>query len=98
MQNVQAQGWHVAQWGTWGWAETIVKLIGIAAGIAAFFASAGAASFFISGNPHLAAVIWLALLTLIFLVTIGLRFQQRETISLIFAVLNFLGHLALLIA
>ena len=49
-------------------------------------------------NPHLAAVILLALLTLASLAQVGIRFTQRETISLIFAVLNLLGHLGLLIA
>ena len=49
-------------------------------------------------HPHLAAVILLALLTLAALAQLAIRFTQRETISLVFAVLNLLGHLGLLFA
>ncbi|MBI1256056.1 MAG: hypothetical protein GC204_01170 [Chloroflexi bacterium] len=96
MQNLQGQSWHTAQWGTWGWGETILKLIAIAAGIVAFFQSAG--DFVIGGNPHLAAVIVIALAALASVGQVGIRFMQKEIISLIFAVLNLLGHFGLLIA
>lgn len=99
MSNMtQSQGWHTAQWGTWGWAETILKLIAIVAGILAFINSDAAAPFLIGDNPHLAALVVLALLTLGALGQLGIRFMQRETISFGFAVLNLLGHLGLLIA
>jgi hypothetical protein len=97
MQN-SAQGWHVAEWGLWGWVETIFKVIALIAGIAAFFGSNAANSLTIGGNPHLAAGILLALLTLLSLVALTIRFQQKEIISLIFGIVNFLGHLGLLIA
>ena len=97
MQN-SAQGWHVAEWGLWGWVETILKVIGLIAGIAAFFGSNSANPLTIGGNPHLAAVILLALLMLLSLGALGLRVQQKEIISLIFGIVNFLGHLGLLIA
>jgi len=97
MQN-SAQGWHVAEWGLWGWVETILKVIALVAGIAAFFGSNSANPLTFGGNPHLAAVILLALLTLLSVVALGLRFQQKEIISLIFGVVNLLGHLGLLIA
>ena len=95
-QNAQTQGWHTAQWGTWGWAETILKLIAILAGIIAFFQTAG--DLVIGGNPHLAAVIVLALAALASIAQLGIRFTQKEIVSLIFAVLNLLGHFGLLIA
>ncbi len=52
----------------------------------------------IGGHPHLAAVIVLALLTLAAIGQLAIRFGQQEVISLIFAVLNLLGTLGLLIA
>ncbi len=32
-QQAAVKGWHVANWGFWGWLETGLKLVGIAAGI-----------------------------------------------------------------
>lgn len=92
------QGWHTAQWGTLGWVETILKLIGIGAGVLAFVNSDAAAALRIGDNPHLAAVILLGALTLGAAFQLFVRFGQKETISLSFAVLNLLGHLALLVA
>jgi len=96
-QTTQVQGWHTSEWGLWGWIETILKLIALGIGILAFFRTP-ANDLVLGGNPHLAAVILLVLLSLAAVAQLGIRFQQRETISLIFAVLNLLGHLALLIA
>jgi hypothetical protein len=98
MQQVSTQGWHTAEWGVWGWAETIVKLVGIGAGMLAFIQSDSSRAFVVGGNPHLAAVILLALLVLLTVGALAIRFGQREVISMIFAVLNFLGHVGLLIA
>lgn len=94
--TTQTQGWHVAQWGTWGWAETILKLVSIAVGILAFLGTSG--DLMIANHPHLAAVILLVLLALGSIFQLYVRFTQRETISMIFAVLNLLGHLGLLVA
>ncbi len=96
MQNPSTQGWHTAHWGTWGWAETILKLIAIVAGLIAFVQSLG--EIVVGGNPHLAAVIVLALLSLASVGQVVIRLTQREIISVIFAVLNLLGHFGLLIA
>ncbi len=92
------QSWHMAQWGTWGWLETIAKCVALIAGFIAYFNTIPGASFMLGGNPHLAALIVLALLTLASIAQVAIRFGQRETISMGFAVLNLLGHLALLIA
>ncbi|MEP7293784.1 MAG: hypothetical protein ABI835_18495, partial [Chloroflexota bacterium] len=97
-KTTQAQGWHTEKWGTWGWAETILKLIAIIAGLLAFFQSNAASEMMIGGNPHLAAVILFALLALFSVAQVGIRFTQKEIVSMIFALLNFLGHAALLIA
>jgi hypothetical protein len=97
MQTTAQQGWHTAQWGTWGWLETIVKSIALFIGFIAFF-STPMTGITLSGNPHLAALIVLALLTLGTVGQLVIRWQQREIISFIFAIFHFLGHAALLIA
>ena len=93
-----AQGWHTAQWGTWGWLETIAKCVALVAGFIAFFNPFHPSTFMIGGNPNLAALILLVLLTLASIAQLAIRFRQQETISMIFAVINFLGHVAVLIA
>ncbi|MBC7811886.1 MAG: hypothetical protein H7175_12100 [Burkholderiales bacterium] len=92
----QTQGWHVANWGLWGWLETIIKFVGIVAAYAAFFASSG--DLIVGGNPELGAVIIVALATLITIVAITIRIRQREVISMVYALLNFLAHVGLVIA
>ncbi len=96
--NAQAQQWHVTQWGLWAWIETILKLIAVCAGFLAFFASLSAPGFTLRSNPHLAAIVVLGLGTLLALVMVPLRFQQKEIISMIYRVLHALGHLGLLFA
>jgi len=97
-QSAQNQGWHTAQWGTWGWVETILKLIAIAAGLVAFVRTISDQYWIVSNNPHLAALILLALLSLASILQVVIRVGQKEIISMIFAVLNLLGHFGLLIA
>ena len=94
----QSQGWHTSSWGTWGIIETILKLVGVGAGFLAFINTDGSAPLHIGDSPHLAAVILLALLTLGAVYQLVVRFGQKETISFGFAVLNLIGHLALLLA
>src|SRR5258705_2002855 len=92
------QSWHMAQWGTWGWLETIAKCVALIAGFIAYFNTIPGASFMLGGNPHLAAFIVLAVLTLASIAQVAIRFGQRDTISMGFAVLNLLEHLALLLS
>ena len=99
MQQTASQGWHVDNWGTWGWIETGLKLVAIAAGFLAFFRSSPSENpLMVSGNPELGAVILVGLMTLLTIVVLGLRFRQQEVISMVYAILNFLGHVGLLIA
>jgi hypothetical protein len=98
MQQQAASGWHVANWGFWGWLETAIKLVGIVAGYIAFFNSSGVTDLTIGGSPRLAAVILLALLTLAMVGVVFVRITQKELISIGYSILNALGHIALLIA
>ncbi len=96
--TAQAASWHNEAWGTWGYIETILKLVGIVAGVIAFTQTSGTNGLVIGGNPHLAAVALLALMTLGMIFTLFIRYTQKESLSFAFAVVNVVGHLALLIA
>jgi hypothetical protein len=98
MHKTQTLEWHVGSWGLWGWVETILKLIGIVAGLLAFAGSNAAAPLVLANNPELGAVIVLTLLTLAWVGALIPRFQQREVISMVFAIINALAHVGLLIA
>jgi len=96
--TTQTQGWHVGKWGTYGWLETIARGIGIGLAFVALALSTLGRDMTISGNSELAAVILLALLTLLWTGVLYMRYQQREIIAMIFGIFNALGHAALLIA
>jgi len=93
-----AQHWHVAKWGLWGWLETGIKVVGIIAGLIAFLNTPTTSELIIGGNPHLAAVILLGLLTVFTVLALFIRIGQREIVSLIYAIFNLLAHAALVIA
>jgi len=98
MQQQAAAGWHVANWGFWGWLETAIKLVGIVAGYIAFFNSSGVTDLTIGGSPRLAAVILVAVMTLAMIGVVFIRIMQKELISIGYSILNALGHIALLFA
>ena len=98
MQQKAPAGWHVANWGFWGWLETGLKGIGIIAGFIAFFNTSSISGFIIGGSPRLAAVILVALLALAMVGVVFVRITQKELISIGYSILNAFGHLALLVA
>ena len=51
-----------------------------------------------AANPELGAVVIAALMTVFSIIALVLRFRQQEVISMVYAILSFLGHLGLLIA
>lgn len=85
----QTSGWHIANWGFWGYLETAVKSIGILAGFIALLTVTSTAS---GSTPNYIAAGLVGLLLLITLAALAMRLQQREVISLIFAVANVIGH------
>lgn len=89
--------WYIKHWGFWGWFETIVKLVGVGAGLIALGRTNFAAGAQLVDLPHGISVIILTLLSLPLVPVVGLRFRQREVVSLIFSILNALGHVAMLI-
>lgn len=96
--NTASRGWHVANWGLWGWIETALKLVTAGAGVAAFLTSPAEAELVVGGNPELLAILMLAggLLGITGMVTF--RFIQREIISILFAIALWIGHAGMLIA
>ena len=93
----ESASWHVQNWGVWGWAETILKLIGIAVAIWGFSNILPSFSPGLPLNTKLLAVIVLSLMTLMSLFIVSIRFGQREVISFGFAVLSAIGHISALL-
>lgn len=98
MSAETTQGFYVGSWGTWGWLETIVKLVASVIGYIAFLGAIGTGTLTIAGHPHLASVILLVIATLAAVGLIALRIKQREIIGIVYSILNALGHIAILIA
>ena len=100
MENTRAApwsgqtAWHVADWGPWGWSETVVKLIAIVVALAAAIDDGAIA---VAGSHRLAY--WL-------LVAVGIgyvgaivdRYVDREVVAFAFVVLMVLGHAAIVFA
>jgi hypothetical protein len=84
--------WHVGNWGFWGWLETAIKGVGIAAGLIAFSMIASTGQTQPLDVPTVVASVLLGLLTLILSVLVILRISQREIISVVFSIFNALGH------
>ncbi|MDZ4769011.1 MAG: hypothetical protein SGJ24_07780 [Chloroflexota bacterium] len=97
--NAAPVSWHVGNWGTWGWIETGLKGVGIAAGIIALVGALGSdAPLMIGDNPELGAIILIALISLFYVFGIILRIMQKEVISVIYMPLAALGHLGVLLS
>ncbi|MBK9124180.1 MAG: hypothetical protein IPM16_13830 [Chloroflexi bacterium] len=97
MTASKLQGWHVANWGLYGWIETALKGIALIIGLAAALSTPDA-PLMLDGHPRLLAVLLLIGLSLGTLVQVTFRVIQREVISILFAVLNTGGHFGLVLA
>ncbi len=84
--------WHIAHWPPLAWLETLIKLIAIGLGISALFRAFGASNIDLPSGLELIQLAILVLLSLGLLAAIFDRFADREIISMIFVVLNNLGH------
>ncbi|GAB4516081.1 MAG: hypothetical protein OHK0046_20710 [Anaerolineae bacterium] len=93
----QITGWHIRNWGAWGWLETAVKAIGIVAGLVALTQALSSDPSTVTGLANIAAIAILGLLTLAYAGVVFIRLSQREIASLIFAISNALGHLGMLL-
>ena len=89
--------WHVGDWGPLGWLETVLKLAGVAVGVAALAATLGDPADG-AGGARLAQVIVLGVLCLGLLAAIADRLADREIVGMVFIVAMNIGHLAMLAA
>jgi hypothetical protein len=92
----QVKGWHIHNWGFWGWLETAIKSVGIIAGFIAFSQTMTVNPIQVAGGSNVVAAIILGILTLLLSFAVVLRLMQREVISVVFALANALGHAGLL--
>lgn len=92
--TTNASGWHIRNWGLWGWLETGAKGAGIAAGLGSLALSPVAQYQFAGADYGLVGLF--ALLTVVAGGVIALRVMQQELFAIVFALLNFAGHGALL--
>jgi hypothetical protein len=96
--SMPTASWHVGKWGLWGWLETFLRLLGAVAGCTALAGVFAGGGLTVGGNPYLLEIALLSLLSLAMLFIIVVRVRQHEVISLMFAVVNAVGHVALLSA
>jgi hypothetical protein len=90
--------WHIAHWPALAWLETIIKLIAIGLGINAFYRAFVANGVDLPSGVGLIQLVILVLLSLGLFVAVADRFADREIISMIFVVLNNLGHWGMVLA
>jgi len=98
MSDPVPSSWHTSKWGNLGWAETVAKLVAIVAGLFAFALSFPGGGIGFGLNVRLAAFLVFAFLSVGAFMQLTIRLKQREIVSLVFAVVNLLGHLGLLYA
>ncbi|MFP5451758.1 MAG: hypothetical protein ACLGG9_08405 [Thermoleophilia bacterium] len=89
--------WRVADWGPLGWIETVLKLGGVAVGVAALLATLGESADGPSG-ARLAQVIVLGLLSVGLVAAIADRIADREIIGVVFVLAMNLGHWCMTVA
>ena len=91
------RGWRAANWGPLGWTETVLKLGGVAVGVAALLVTLGEAADGPSG-ARLAQVIILGLLSVGLVAAIADRIADREIVGVVFVLAMNLGHWCMTVA
>ena len=90
--NSVPKAWHVSSWSTLAWLETGIKLVGLVAAIVALIQALSGGTFTAPTGGRLIQVILLSLLAFGLFVAIGDRYLERETIAMIFVLINNVGH------
>lgn len=90
--------WYVAQWPPLAWLETVIKLVAIGVGVAAFIGMLSKGDWALPSGFRLAQAIVLALLSLGLVVAIFDRLAEREVVATIFVIFNNLGHWGMVLA
>lgn len=92
------KSWHFGHWPPLAWLETIIKLIAIVLGISALLRAFGADGINLPSGLELIQLVILLLLSVGLLFAIFDRIADRDIISMIFVVLNNLGHWGMVLA
>jgi hypothetical protein len=90
--NTDSNRWHVAHWPPLTWLETVLKLGALAFGVLGLAAAISSGRFILPEGARLAQMVLLALLSLGLSVAILDRYIEREIVSMIFIIINNLGH------
>lgn len=89
--------WYVASWPPLAWLETGIKLVAIVVGVVALVQALSTGVFVVPGGVRLAQLAVLGLLSLGLLAAALDRVIEREIVSMVFVVLNNLGHWGMVI-
>jgi len=92
------KSWHISHWPPLAWLETLIKLTAMGLGISALFRAFGAEGISLPSGLELIQLFILLLLSLGLLFAIFDRIVDRDIISMIFVVLNNLGHWGMVLA
>jgi hypothetical protein len=98
MDRQQQKHWRVAAWPPLAWLETFVKLIALAAGIAAGFRALAGPALDLPADLRWAQLIVLGVLALGLVAAVWDRWQERELVAMGFVIVNNLGHWGMLLA
>jgi hypothetical protein len=93
-----ARGWHVADWPALAWLETGIKLLAIVAGIVALVHVLVSGSLRLPMDLRLVQLVALAVVSLGQVAAILDRYLEREVVSMVFVLLNNLGHWGMVVA
>lgn len=88
------RGWHIADWGPWGWAETAVKAVAIVVAVVAALSDGAVAV----ADDHRIAYWVLVAAAVGYVFAIGDRLIDREIIAVAFVVAMVIGHGAIVYA
>jgi len=93
-----ARRWHVAEWPPLAWLETLIKLVAIIIGMAAFAQAVSGGRFVLPTGLRLAQFVVLTLLSLGLVAAVFDRLVEREIVAMAFVILNNLGHWGMVLA
>lgn len=91
-RNLTSKKWHIAQWPTLAWIETLIKLVALGVALTAAFNAVTRGSVQLPSGKNRVELIIMAVLSLGLLVAICDRILEREIIAIAFVILNNLGH------
>lgn len=92
------KSWYTARYTVLGWLETGIKLIAIAFGVYALAQALSLGDFSLPAGLRLGQWVVLFVLSLGWVFAIFDRLRMRETISMVFVILNNFGHWGMVIA